>query len=377
MTSLLNKQLSDKEAMRLAIEEAEKGQGFVSPNPPVGCVIVNKDKRFLSSGFYARYGGIHAEISALNKIQDKKQLAGAHLFVTLEPCAHVGQNPPCAGRLLKYPLASVIYGREDPNPKTKSQGLKQLRQKGIYVKKSPFWRESIQRLYEAFAFNMEKNRAFFALKSASSLDGVSALSHGESQWITGEEARGHASYLRACFSAVLIGVNAFLEDNPRLNCRKKGFEPLVNKVCILDPLGRSLDLISQSNLAKVRPAENIFVITDKPINKKKHPFKAFSIPFLPDKFQFDLKSLSLQLYKEKIASVLVEGGAKTFSGFLEQKAAQRLYHFINPCLLGGARGKYWTEDLSVRSLNERQKIKSKEILCFGEDIFITGALEPA
>ena len=172
MQSFLNKKFSEREAMELAIKEAEKGQGFVSPNPPVGCVILNKDKEFLSSGFYSAYGHIHAEISALNKIKNKESLKGSHLFVTLEPCAHFGQNPPCVDSLLKQPFASIIYGREDPNPKTKGQGLKKLKQKGFKVKQSAFLQNSIRRLYEVFSFNMEKNRTFFALKTASSLDGI-------------------------------------------------------------------------------------------------------------------------------------------------------------------------------------------------------------
>ena len=374
MKNLLNQPLSQQEAMELAIQEAKKGWGFVSPNPPVGCVILNKDGRFLSSGFYSKYGSIHAEISALNKIQDKKTLEGAQLFVTLEPCAHVGQNPPCVDSLLKYSLAAVTYGQEDPNPKTKNKGLKKLKSKGVQVKQSRFGQNAIRRLYEAFALNMEKNRTFFAIKIASSLDGIIALSHGESQWITGEESRDHAFHLRACFDAVLIGVNSFLEDNPRLNCRLKGFEKVTNKVCILDPSARSLQLISQSHLTSVRPLENIFVITKPTVQKKNFPFKVISAPLLANTSSFDLKSLSFQLYQEGISSVLIEGGAKTLSNFLEQNAVQRLYHFINPCLLGGKKGKYWTENLPSSFLKNRKKLKSTEILSFGEDLFITGIL---
>ena len=374
MKSFLNKKLSEQEAMELAIKEAEKGQGFVSPNPPVGCVILNKDNLFLSRGFYSHYGSIHAEISALNKIQDKTILKGAHLFVTLEPCSHFGQNPPCVDRLLKYPLASVTYGREDPNPKSKAQSLKKLKQKGIIVKKSPFLQNPIRRLYEAFSLNMEENQAFFALKTASSLDGIFALNQGESQWITGEKSRDFAFYLRAGFDAVLIGVRTFLEDNPKLNCRKKGLEKAINKVCILDPSGRSLKLISKSNLARVRPIEDIFVITRQPIKQKSYPFKLLPAQFNPGTSQFDLKNLSFQLYQEKIGSILIEGGGKTFSHFLQQNAAQRIYHFINPCLLGGLKGRYWTENLSIQSLKDKKKLKFKEILFFGEDLLITGTL---
>lgn len=375
MENFSNKKFSEREAMELAIKEAEKGQGFVSPNPPVGCVILNKDNKFLSSGFYSHYGAVHAEVSALNKIKDKKVLKGAQLFVTLEPCSHFGQNPPCVDRLLKWPFASVTYGMEDPNPKVKGQGLKKLQKRGIKVKPSSCLQNSLRRLCEAFSLNMEEKRTFCALKVASSLDGVCALSHGESQWITGDESRNYTSRLRACFDAVLIGVNTFLEDNPSLNCRKKGFEKTSNKVCILDPSGRSLKLISKSKLTSVRPVEDIFVITHQTVNKKNYPFKILVTPFLkPYKNEFDLKRLSFQLYEEKLCSILVEGGARTFSSFLEQNAVQRLYHFINPCLLGGLKGRYWTENLSISSLNFKKQLKSKEILFLGEDFFITGTL---
>lgn len=371
----IKKQFSEQEAMALAVQEAEKSWGFVSPNPPVGCVILDKNRCFLASGFYEHYGGIHAEISALNKIKDKKALESAHLFVTLEPCAHFGQNPPCVDSLLKYPFTSLTYGREDPNPKTKNKGLKKLKSKIPQIKKSTFEQNAIRRLYEAFALNMEEQKTFFALKTASSLDGVIALNHGESQWITGKEARTYGSHLRARFDAVLIGVDTFLEDNPRLNCRKKGFEKTSNKVCLLDPSGKSLNLISKSNLASVRPIENIFVITSPSVQKKSYPFKLLSSPLINlNSPSLDLKNLSFQLYQEKIGSVLVEGGAATLSSFLEQNSAQRLYHFISPCLLGGLKGKYWTENLSSASLNDRKKLKSKEILYFAEDFFITGVL---
>ena len=373
MDTWTNKKLSEKEAMGLAIQLAEKGQGFVSPNPPVGCVILDKHSRFLSSGFYSHYGGIHAEISALNKIKNKKALKDARLFVTLEPCAHYGQNPPCVDRLLQYPLAEVIYGREDPNPKTKSKGLKKLKQKGLLVKKSAFYPKAIRRLYEAFALNQEESKTFFALKTASSLDGISALTQGESQWITGKETKDFVFYLRACFSAVLIGINTFLEDNPKLNCRKKEFKKVINKVCLLDPLGQSLKLIPRSALASVRPMENIFVITSSLI-KQKYPFKIIQAPLWPHSKLFDLNSLSSRLYREKIPSVLIEGGVKTFSHFLQQKAVQRLYQFIHPCLLGGLKGRVWTENLSIPSLKNKIKLKETESLLFGEDFCITGVL---
>ena len=365
--------MSEKEAIELAIKEAEKGKGFALPNPPVGCVILDKKKSFLSSGFYSHYGAIHAEQSALNKIRDEKLLNSAHVFVTLEPCAHFGQNPPCVESLLKYPLASVTYGREDPNPKTKGKSLKKLRQKGVKVKKTAFFQKAIQQLYEAFVLNMEQKRAFFALKVASSLDGVMALHHGESQWITGPASKNFVFDLRSGFDAVLIGVGTFLEDNPQLNIRKKGFEKYSNKVCILDPEGRSLKLTSQSALAKVRPFSKIFVVTNSSILKKDWPFQILHADFLPDNRTFDLEKLGRQLYSEgNIVSLLVEGGAEVFSIFLKQNQAHRFYQFINPCIIGSQKGRVWTESFSTNFLKDKKNLKFLEILPCPEDILITG-----
>ena len=375
MKKSLNKIISDKQAMYLAIKEAKKGQGFVLPNPPVGCVILSKNRTLLSSGFYSHYGSLHAEISALNKIADKNLLEGAHLFVTLEPCSHFGQNPPCVDSLIKYPLTSVTYGIEDPNPKVKGQGLQKLKKRGFIVRKTEFFQNTIHRLYESFSLNMQENRTFFALKVACSLDGMLCLSHGDSQWITGKKSRHFISELRSEFDGVLIGIGTFLTDNPRLNIRKKGFENYSNKVCILDPSGHSLKLISKSNIACVRPLEKIFVITRKSIKKQAYPFRVLTANWNSNLAQFDLKDLSKQLYQEAgLHSLLIEGGARVFSSFLQQNQAQRLYQFINPCFIGGAKGRAWTEDLSIKNLMNKKSLKTKEIVPFSEDILITGIL---
>ncbi|MCY4321115.1 MAG: bifunctional diaminohydroxyphosphoribosylaminopyrimidine deaminase/5-amino-6-(5-phosphoribosylamino)uracil reductase RibD [Bdellovibrionaceae bacterium] len=363
------KKLSDKSAMALAIKEAQKGIGFVSPNPPVGCVILNKNREFLSSGFYSHYGAIHAEMMALNKIKDKKQLEKAHLFVTLEPCFHFGQNPPCVDHLIKYSWASLTYGVADPNPKTNKKSIKKLKSKGFKLKKSIYFKESLHRLYEAFALNMKKNQTFFALKIASSLDGVVAFNHGESQWITGLKARNLAHQLRSGFSAILIGVNTFLQDNPRLNCRIKSKKSIQNKVIILDPFGYSFSLIERSHLARVRSIKDIYIVSQK---KPKKPHKFQHI--YSKKSPFDLKALGKTLYNNNIPSVLVEGGADTLTQFLKQKIASRLYYFINPCLLGGEKALFWTEKLNIENLKSKKYLKSLEILDNGEDIFITGLI---
>ena len=369
MKKQIRNKLSDKEAMALAITTAQKGLGFVSPNPPVGCVILNKDRELLTSGFYSHYGAIHAEIMALNKIKNKKLLEKAHIFTTLEPCFHFGQTPPCVDSLIQYPWTSLTYGIEDPNPKTNKKSIKKLKSKGFKVKKTSFFKKELSRLYEAFTWNMKKKSCFFALKTACSLDGVSAFSHGESQWITNQKSREKAHELRAGFSAVLIGINTFLQDNPKLNCRLKTKNPISNRVIILDPSGQSFSLIESSNLARVRSPKDIYVVSQKKPKKS----SAFQLIHLTD-YPFDLKALNQTLYKKNIFSVLVEGGAETLSAFLVQKQAQRLYCFINFSLLGGKKACYWTENLDIKSLNLKKQIKSVEILPLSEDLLITGLL---
>jgi len=352
--------------MGLAIEQAYKGRGFVSPDPLVGAVILDKNRELLSTGFYSAYGAPHAEVQALNKIQNKAFLDQAHLYVTLEPCVHYGKNPPCVKSLAKYPWKSITYGLEDPNPKVSKKGIKQLKDKGFVVKKTQFFSLQLKRLYEAFNWNMKKQRAFFALKIAGSLDGVAGYSHGESQWITEPISRSLNQDLRLSFDAVLIGLETFLQDNPRLNVRKRN---LKNKVILLDPEGCSLDLIPKSRLAEVRPLKNIYVVSRH--RKKSLPVSYVSMP--PNEKK-DLKALSYELYKAKISSVLVEGGTKTFATFLEQRAGSRLYQFINPSFLGGCKGRYWTETLKTSQLKERIKLELLEVLKTQPDLFITGLL---
>ena len=157
--------LEPEEAMQLAIREARKGLGLVSPNPPVGCVIVDKDHRLLSTGYHKKYGQSHAETEALKKIKNKKLLQNAFLYVTLEPCAQKGKTPPCVQTLLKYPLKAVIYGDRDPNPHTNGKSLKLLKQKGLIVRKFSFFKEDIQKLLEVFSFNIKYQKTFVRAES--------------------------------------------------------------------------------------------------------------------------------------------------------------------------------------------------------------------
>ena len=367
MSYSVGQKLSAKQAMSLSIEEAKKGLPWVSPNPPVGCVILDKDHKLLASAYHQSFGKDHAEISALKKIKNKKLLKGAYLYVTLEPCSHKGKTPPCVNTLNKYAWNTIYYGQKDPNSKVNGKGIKKLQVKKIKIKKYNGFNKEIEDLYRVFNYNHQEKKAFVSLKVASTLDGMMALDDGSSQWISSKASRDHVSFLRACHDSVLIGVGTFLEDNPRLNIRKAGLSKKKNTVVILDPQGDCLDLLKKSQLSQVRDLSKIIVIT-KNIKHKK--IRTICCPWKDSENQFDLESLKSLLYKEGLSSVLVEGGSNTFSSFVSQEQANVLYQFLNPSLVGGLRGLSWLESLEIENLKSKKPLKLIDSCQFEEDLLL-------
>ncbi len=362
------------EAMRLAIEEAKKGYGFVSPNPVVGCVILDKNGHLLSTGYHAQVGQGHAEVEALKKVADPKQLDGAHVIVTLEPCSHFGRTPPCADRLAEYPIQKVTYGLLDPNPQVAGQGIAKLKAKGIVVEECTELREELEDLAEIFLFNMREQKTFAALKVATSLDGAVAFKSGESKWITSEESRHYAHFLRGQYDAVLVGSGTLLKDNPKLDVRHEKFKSRApNKVVIFDLKASTLNRLKEMQVAKVRPLENIYVVTaaDQISNFSKLGIFAISAKSLQNGI-LDLSDVMKELYKHKIYSVYVEGGAETLSSFITQKSAQRLYQFIAPKILGAQHSRVWTEKVGFENMQSALQLNGVQFQNFGSDILLSG-----
>ena len=355
--------------MIIAIEEARKGEGRVAPNPPVGCVILDKDYKLISKGHHSEYGNDHAEISALNNLSDHKLLMGAHLVVTLEPCAHVGKTPSCAQTLSKLPLASVTYGLMDPNPLVMGKGAEILKSTGIAVICYNELIPELEELIEIFTFNKANNSPFVTLKVATSLDGQMALASGESKWITGTASRQHAHFLRAKHSAVLIGRGTFEMDDPLLNIRHDNFKDIKNKVILFDPMGKTIENLPSSNLYKHHEPQDIFVIS---LSKKTPPKGITLVKPIMQNGRIDLKLLLKDLYQRDIFSILVEGGANTFVDFIKQNAAQRLSLFIAPSIIGASGGLSWSQSLEISSLDQKIGLKCLQSRPLGEDILLAG-----
>ena len=252
----MDEQVTVLEAMKLAIAEARKGAPFVSPNPMVGCVVLDSAGNFLSSGYHKIYGSAHAEVNALAGLISE-QLKDAHVVVTLEPCAHQGKTPSCAKTLAALSIKKITYGLIDPNPLVAGKGADILKSAGKDVVLFSELQTELEELCEIFLMNQRKQKIFVAIKVATSLDGQMALQSGESQWITGEAAREHAHYLRSCYDAVMVGAGTIQKDNPSLNVRHPEVKK-ENKVVILDPQGLQLKNFSQLRVSQTHDSKNIF-----------------------------------------------------------------------------------------------------------------------
>ena len=353
---LRGEKISADGAMELAIRVGLLGAAHVSPNPLVGCVIVDENHNFVSCGYHERYGEAHAEVSALNKIADieKAILKNSTFYVTLEPSAHQGKTPSCARTLSLLPIKRVVYGLQDPNPLVSGQGAQILKNASIEVElyDGPL-KNLLEELVEVFFKNFKQKKIFVATKIASSLDGLMALKNGESKWITSESSREFSHELRSRYDAVLIGKNTILTDNPSLNIRHPKIEKK-NKVVILDRTRTIQNLIADGKKFKFQDhhsADQIIFPKSKRIDE-----------------QLD------ELWSYGIRSVFAEGGAEIISQLFQKNLIDRLHVFTAPVIIGAVNGLSWTTSFGVQNLSEKPVLINPEYRQFGADNYVTGRL---
>lgn len=328
--------------MRRTLELARQGLGTTWPNPMVGAVLV-KDGRLIGEGFHVRSGENHAEVNAIENA--KETVRGATLYVNLEPCCHLNKKtPPCAQRLIDEGIKSVYVANLDPNPEVSGKGIQLLRDAGVDVHTGICEAEG-EKLNEVFFHAQRKQRPFFHLKLATTLDGYIALPSGESQWITGEKARLHAHGLRSSSQAVLIGAGTLRKDNPRLTVRLDHHQgPQPWRIV----LTKSGDLPQERHLFQDEFKDRTLV------------------------YQQGLQGMVKDLFEKKIIAVLVEGGASLATELLKEGLIDRISLYQNPSLFGA--GLTALQDLGVTRLSERVSLKGIDSLWLGEDHYITGRL---
>ncbi|MBX7231209.1 MAG: bifunctional diaminohydroxyphosphoribosylaminopyrimidine deaminase/5-amino-6-(5-phosphoribosylamino)uracil reductase RibD [Bdellovibrionales bacterium] len=367
--------VTPQQAMELAMLAALKGSGCVSPNPLVGCTIVDQNHHLLSIGYHAQLGADHAEINALNKILDPERINGATVYVTLEPCAHFGKTPPCATHLAQLPIHKVVYGLQDPNPLVAGKGIEILKNSGKIVELWAGTKEPLENLAEFFLHNMEKRTAFITLKVATSADGQMALKSGESQWISGPQAQGYSHFLRHHHDATMIGRRTFLFDDPKLNVRLyQNQKTKPSKIIIMDPKGQALSALKESQIRAHHEIENIIWVVEEGLNLLA-PVPLWQIPKTPSG-KIDLHQLAQYSHSQGINSILVEGGASLISSFLTQNAAQKWCQFIAPQILGSDNGLNVTTGFEIKKLADKIQLKKHSWQLCGQDLLLQGRLDP-
>jgi len=355
----------DRFFMKMAISMAKKGEGWVSPNPMVGAVLV-KDSRILSKGFHRRYGGDHAEVDAIKRT--KEPLEGATLYVNLEPCCHWGKTPPCCDAIIKAGIKRVVIANRDPNPLVNGKGIEILKRHGIEVE-TGILEEEGKALNRAYFKYYEKKSPFITLKWAQSLDGKIATSEGDSKWISSQRALRFAHKLRAIHQAVVVGIGTVLKDDPQLTVRLvRGRNPL--RVILDSHLRIPLD----SKVLNVREAPLLIATTQKADPGKMALLQQKGIEVLKlGKERVDLRELLNVLYERKIQSVLVEGGREVLTSFLREGLCDRLTVVISPKLIG--EGLSPLGDLGIKKIEEAFLLKNASLKRIGSDWIFEGYLK--
>lgn len=303
--------------MAKCIELAQKAQGLTSPNPMVGCVIINSQGEIISTGYHKKYGENHAERDALLKLENAQ---GCTLIVNLEPCSHFGKTPPCTDLIIEKGIKKVVYGMQDPNPIVAGKGLQKLKNAGIEVI-GPVLEDECKKLNEIFIKNHTKKKTFIALKTATTIDGKIATHIGDSKWITSDAARNEVRYIRKKYDAILTSSATVIADNPTMEHKRK---------IILD---RKLKTDLNS---KIYQQGEIFVFYDEKLNAPNIKNIIF-IPTPVKNNKLDINYIINALYELKIMSILVEAGGGVNEAFLPY--IDKLYHFIAPKILGDNSGK--------------------------------------
>ena len=319
----------DLRYMTRALELAREGLGRTHPNPAVGAVLV-KNGRIVGEGFTAPAGGPHAEVRALRAAGARAR--GAELFVTLEPCAHVGRTPPCVDSLLPLELRRVVVATVDPNPRVRGRSIRRLRAAGVPVAVGTGADEA-NAIMAGYRSHVLRGRPLVTLKLAATLDGRIAARTGDARWITGPAARRRAHELRNVHDAILVGAGTVRTDDPELTCRiPRGRNPI--RVVASGP---ALDLPPNAKVLDVKAAPTWIVVPVGADRERIRRLRARGVDIVavPGKRgSISAVGLMKTLAARGITSLLVEGGAMLAADLLALGLVDRIAWFAAPMILG-------------------------------------------
>ncbi len=360
--------------MQHALDLARRAEGYTSPNPMVGSVVV-RDGKIVGQGYHHRAGDPHAEINALNDAGVAAQ--GATLYVTLEPCNHHGRTPPCTEAIIEAGIAHVVYAVPDPNPKA-TGGAQHLREVGVTVT-SHVCHDEAYDLNRFFFHHIHTKRPYVIAKYAMSLDGKIATKIGHSKWVTGEAARQRTHRLRHAVDAIMVGSGTAIADNPQLTVRTGQDNPRHPLRVVLDSKGRvslnsrlfSTELPGKTAVATTdaMPAEH----ADRLIQK------SIDVLCLPkdDHGRINLPRLLDVLGERQIQSLLVEGGSTVLGMLFDAGLIDEFWAFVAPVLIGGIEAPSPLAGTGIATMDEALRLNNVQVEQLGDDILVRGKAKSA
>jgi diaminohydroxyphosphoribosylaminopyrimidine deaminase/5-amino-6-(5-phosphoribosylamino)uracil reductase len=363
--------------MARALELAEAGRGYTSPNPMVGAVIV-KNGRVIAEGFHQKCGEAHAEVAALKRAVESP--CGSTLYVTLEPCCHHGKTPPCTDAVIAAGIAKVVMAMEDPNPIVSCKGRRILEEAGIEIETGVL-SSAAAKLNEWYVKFIRTGLPFITAKAAMTLDGKIATRTGASRWITGEAARGYVHWLRAGVDAVMVGSGTVKTDDPQLTTRiarvgAHSSAPVPGR----DPIRVIIDgdaaISPGARVLRNQSAAPTLIVVKKSASpdRKRALAKAgaelIEVEAINEKV--DLKQVAHILGSRKIANVMIEGGGNLLAAAFEAGIIDKALLFIAPKVFGGRDAPTPVEGIGIAEVADAIAIKNMSARLLGEDVLIEG-----
>ena len=354
--------------MRIALALARRGLGNVWPNPAVGCIVI-KDGVIVGRGWTQPGGRPHAETEALARAGEAS--VGATAYITLEPCCHQGETPPCTDALIAGGVSRVVAAAYDPDPRVAGKGIAKLRDSGIQTLVGVCESDALE-LNAGFISRVTQARPLVHLKMASTLDGKIATSRGESKWITGCQARRRVHAMRAEVDAVLVGIGTALIDNPKLTCRLAGMENLSPVRIVLDP---RLELPLTSELANSSKNIPTWLITGLGVDARRlFSLQALDIEVIQitsdENGHVDQQKMLSALAKYGITRLLIEGGSEIASAFLRLGLVDRISWFRAATIMGGD-GISAVAGYGLSELKDIQNFQHASVERIGNDLLET------
>lgn len=358
----------DKKYMRRALALAKRAEGQTYPNPMVGAVVV-KDGKVIAEAYHEKSGEPHAEVLAIRDASGP--LKGATLYVTLEPCDHQGKTPPCTEAIIESGISKVKIACLDTAKHNSGKGFSRLKRAGISVERGILEQEAREINRQYFKF-IEKAIPYVTLKSAQTLDGKVSAEDGSSKWITSEETRLYAYRRRSRYSALIVGINTVLLDNPFLLDKGRG-EVSFARIILDSTLRVPLDC----NIVKTSRFSRVIVATTQKADEAKITSlrnNGVEVLVLPEEnSRVCIKSLLKKLAHNKMLSVLVEGGGEVCGAFLDHGCVDEFEIYIAPKLLGKGRSSFSRP--SVRNIKEAIELHDSRIIEIGPDILVQAKIK--